>query len=59
MFLIKVNPINVKIKNYTIFQIVVHKKLSKGNTKLVDKLGYYNTDPKKKVISLKGERFGF
>lgn len=59
MFLIKVKPINVKIKNYIIFQIVIHKILSKGSTKFVEKIGFYNTDPKKKVISLNSEKLGF
>ena len=59
MYIIKLKPIYVKIKNYIIFKIEVHKKLAKGNTAFVEKIGFYNTDPLKKIISIRGERLGF
>jgi len=59
MFIIKLKPIYVKIKNYIIFQIEVHKKLARGNTAFIEKIGFYNTDPLKKIIAIKGERLGF
>jgi hypothetical protein len=59
LFIVKLKPINVKIKNYIIFQIEIHKKLAKGNTLFVEKLGYYNTDSFKKIISIKGQRLGY
>lgn len=59
MFLIKTKPIIVKIKNYNIYQIIVYKKLSKGKFNFVEKIGYYDSDPKKKTIAIKGERLGF
>jgi ribosomal protein S16 len=33
--------------------------LSKGNTRFMEKLGYYNTDPFHKIISINGRRLGF
>ncbi len=33
--------------------------MSKGNTRFMEKLGYYNTDPFHKIISINGRRLGF
>jgi ribosomal protein S16 len=59
LFIVKLKPIYIKIKKYIIFQIEVHKKLAKGSTAFVEKIGFYNSDPFKKIISIKGDRLGF
>lgn len=59
MFIVKLKRIFVKVKNYIIYQIEVQKKLSRGKTSFVEKIGYYDTDPSKKKISIKGDRLGF
>jgi ribosomal protein S16 len=54
---IKLKP--KKHKGYVIFRIEVHKILGKGKTTLIEKIGYYDTDPFHKNFFIKSSRLGF
>lgn len=56
-FVVKLNGFNRA--SHVVFRIELHKVLSCGNTIIVEKLGFYNTDPFKKIISIKSDRLGF
>jgi ribosomal protein S16 len=56
-YIIKLNPVNKKAK--TVFKISLYKILSSGRSRFIEKLGYYDTDYNKKIISLKTDRVGF
>lgn len=47
------------IKSNVVFRVELHKVLSRGNSIILEKLGFYNTDPYKKIISIKSDRLGF
>jgi ribosomal protein S16 len=55
----KIKLKQVLIKNYVVFKIELHKIRSKGNSFFLEKLGYYNTDPFRKIISINTYRLGF
>jgi ribosomal protein S16 len=56
-YIIKLKPIYLKHK--IVFKIEVHKKLSNNSSRLVARLGYFDTNKKKKKLFLNSERLGF
>jgi ribosomal protein S16 len=55
-YIIKLKPIY--LKSHILFRIQVFKKLSTKKTSLLLSIGYYNNNPKLKIISIKTDLLG-
>lgn len=49
----------IYIKSYVIFRIEIHRICANKKSKLIEKIGYYNTDPYSKIISINFQKLGF
>lgn len=41
------------------FKVEVHRVLASGKSRFIAKVGYYDTDPRKKTIAIRTNRLGF
>lgn len=55
-YIIKIIP--TYLKNYKLFRIQVFKILASKKSSLVESIGYFDTNPKLKIITIKSDKLG-